>query len=86
MLVDYWKTESLKLLYTGDIHFWKLIWQLSLDTDSIFIAVSLPLEQMIQPEKADYYWKNVHPVWFYDPEKDPIEKMRKPGIYIVFEK
>ena len=46
--------------------------------------MSLPLDQMIQPEKADYYWKNVHPVWFYDPQKDPIEKMRKPGIHINF--
>ena len=41
--------------------------------------MSLPLDQMIQPDKAYHYWENVHPIWFYDAEKDPIEKMRKPG-------
>ena len=41
--------------------------------------MTLPLKDMIRPEKEDYYWHNVHPIWFYDAEKDPIEKMRQPG-------
>ena len=52
---------------------------LSQDTDSIFVALSVPWSEIARPETADYYWNTIHPKWFCD---DPTsDKAKTPGIF-----
>lgn len=43
--------------------------------------MSCTFAEIPKPETADYYWKHVYPIWFYDEEKDNPDKARKPGVF-----
>ena len=63
-MLDYWDCSGVRLLYT--------------DTDSIFVALSVPWNEIALPETADHYWQHVYPKWFCD---DPnSDKAKTPGI------
>ena len=65
-MLDYWDCSGVRLLYT--------------DTDSIFVALSIPWSKIALPQTADHYWQHVYPKWFCD---DPnSDKAKTPGAII----
>ena len=81
MIIDYWLTEHVTICYTGTLIFKIIYIIIVLDTDSIFVGLAVSFTEIAKPETAEYYWQNIYPKWFYDKNKDPPEKMRKPGVF-----
>ena len=66
MLIEYLDTDGLKLLYT--------------DTDSLFLALTKPLNELVKEEKRDAWESFVYKSWFVrDPEC--IDQVREPGLF-----
>ena len=66
MLLQYVKTEEIQLLYT--------------DTDSIFLAMTKPLEELVLIDKKEEWNARVRSEWFVLDESD-INQIREPGLF-----
>ena len=66
MLIDNIDTRAVKLLYT--------------DTDSIFLALTKPIGELVHNHKLDDWNKNIISKWFVLDEKN-IDQVREPGLF-----
>ena len=66
MLIENLDTSALKLLYT--------------DTDSLFLAMTKPIDELVNDEKRANWHSKVYPEWFVR-NPDCIEQVREPGLF-----
>ena len=66
MLIEYIDTSSVKLLYT--------------DTDSLFLAMTKPITELVHKNKLVEWNSHVHSDWFVRDETC-IEEIREPGLF-----
>ena len=59
-----------------------LILYKSLFSDSIFMALTKPIDEIILPQYRDYWFKTLRHQWFVIDEKD-INQARLPGSLII---
>ena len=66
MLIEYMDTSALKLLYT--------------DTDSLFLAMTRPLNELVHKDKLDSWNSHIYSEWFVRDETC-IDQVREPGLF-----
>ena len=65
-LIEYIDTNAIKILYT--------------DTDSIFLAMTKPLNELVLPEKRDKWDSEIFDQWFVR-DNTNIDQVREPGLF-----
>ena len=66
MLIENIDTTNVKLLYT--------------DTDSIFLALTKPISELVYANKKEQWVSNIYNNWFVQDETD-IDQAREPGLF-----
>ena len=66
MLIEYVDTDAIKLLYT--------------DTDSIFLAMTKPINELVYEHKLDEWNDHKFSEWFVIDENN-IDQVREPGLF-----
>ena len=66
MLIDNIDTSCVKLLYT--------------DTDSLFVAMTKPISDLVYEHKLEDWNSNIYDKWFVRDDKD-VEQIREPGLF-----
>ena len=66
MLIEHLDTDGVKLLYT--------------DTDSLFLALTRPINELVREDKRSAWDEHVYAKWFV---RDPssIQQVREPGLF-----